>query len=396
MKNKASSYDILVLGGGVAACAMAIAAKNTSPSKKIVVVERKPRLEKSDKFHFRIGETLSPHATQILQQLGIWEAFLQLNCKRSYGTSAAWGSSQAHQNEFIYSPFGYGWHLDRVQFDEFMISEAEKRGVEFLFETHLHSFKREQDTWLIKGKNSEKGIEVECNFVADATGRKAVFASVQGAKKQVFDKLVGIYQFYKIHSEEKQTTHGTFIESDANGWWYSATLPNDHLVVAYMTDSDLASQHGFKRPLEFQEILKQSKHTVKRISNAEEIGMPQLAAAHSQTLDKIVGDHWLTLGDATMSFDPLSSLGIYKALSSSIYGAYAALDCLKGDPKGIQKYDQIMRAQYQHYLKKRDAHYSEEKRFEGFPFWNRRIKPPHKTNTNQITNTTYYETTNVF
>jgi flavin-dependent dehydrogenase len=282
-----------------------------------------------------------------------------------------------------------------VQFDEFMISEAEKRGVEFLFETHVHSFKRAYDKWRIEGKTSEKKVEVQCNFVADATGRKAVFASNQGSKKQVLDKLVGIYQYYKIHSEEKQITQGTFIESDANGWWYSATLPNDYLVVAYMTDSDLATQNSWKSDGCFQELLKQTKHTQKRLFHAEELGAPQLAAAHSQILDEIVGDHWLTLGDATMSFDPLSSLGIYKALSGSIYGAYAALDCLKGEPRGLQKYDQIMRVQYQNYLKKRDDHYSEEKRFEEFPFWNRRIKQLHKTNMNQITNTTNYETIDV-
>ena len=396
MKNKDSVYDIFILGAGVAACAMAIAAKNTTPSKKIVIVERKPRFKNKGDSLFRIGETLSPHAAQILNQLGIWESFLQLNFEKSYGTSAAWGSSEAHHNEFIYSPFGYGWHLDRVQFDEFMISEAEKRGVEFMFESHMHSFKRERNRWRIEGKNSERTIDIACDFVADATGRKAVFATTQGAKKQVVDKLVGIYQFYKIHSEVKQTAHGTFIESDTGGWWYSATLPNNYLVVAYMTDSDLASRNGRKHKASFQELLQKTKHTQKRISNCTAIGTPQLGAAHSQILDGIIGDHWLTLGDATMSFDPLSSLGIYKALSGSIYGAYAALDCLKGDSKGLQKYDQIMRAQYQNYLEKRHAHYSEEKRFEEFPFWNRRLKPPHKTNTNQLSKTTNYETTNVF
>jgi hypothetical protein len=52
-----------------------------------------------------------------------------------------------------------------------------------------------------------------------------------------------------------------------------------------------------------------------------------------------------------------------------------------------------MRCQYENYLKKRDAYYSEEKRFEEFLFWNRRIKQLYKTNSNQITNN--YETTNV-
>ncbi len=121
MKTSVPSYDVLILGGGVAACATAITLKNVCPKVKVVVVERKSRKDVETPCQFRIGETLSPHAAHTLKQMGIWEAFQAENFKKSYGTSASWGSEKVHHNEFIYSPFGYGWHLDRVAFDRLMI-----------------------------------------------------------------------------------------------------------------------------------------------------------------------------------------------------------------------------------------------------------------------------------
>lgn len=396
MNSETATYDVLILGGGVAACAMAITLKNVDPLTKVVIVERKSAVSKEAVVPFRIGESLSPQTSKILQQLGIWESFLAMDGRRSYGTSAAWGSSKLHHNEFIYSPFGYGWHLDRVKFDQFMIAEARERGVDFLFDTQLHSFEMIQDRWTSKGKNLEKKIQINAKFIADATGRKAAFASHQGAKKVKLDKLVGIYNYYEIKSEAKEIPQGTLIESDKNGWWYSATLPTNHLVIAYMTDADVSSVARLKNEVEFAKKIKRSLHTKARVTSASSIGPPQLGAAHSQILDTITGKHWLALGDAAMTFDPLSSLGIYKALSTSIFGAYAALDSVTGNEIGLQKYDQIMRAQYRSYLNKRTIHYTEEKRFSNQLFWERRTTTKNQSNSNQLLKTTNYETAKVY
>ncbi len=372
MKKYVRSFDVIILGGGVAACTTAITMKKIMPSLKVAVIEQKSKKEILTPSPFRIGQTLSPHAAHTLKQMGIWEAFQEKGFKLSFGTSASWGSGKVRHNEFIHTPFGCGWHLDRTAFDLLMRNQATKRGIRFIYETQLDHFVEKADQWLINVKSITKDFQLCSKFIVDATGKKAAFAMRQGANKHILDRLVGIYRFYKINSEEKRHIEGTFIESDRDGWWYSALLPNDHLALVFMTDNDIANEHRLTKPLAFERLLKRTGFTQTRIEETEAIGLPKLVSAHSQILDRFIGDKWLTVGEATMSCDPLSSLGIFKGLSTNLYAAHAITDHLEGDSSGLAKYEKMMLLEFEDYEENRLAHYSEEKRFEGFPFWQRR------------------------
>ena len=63
------------------------------------------------------GESLVPAARNILLELGMWERFLGSGHVPCYGNVAAWGSSELVAMDFIRSPYGHGWHLDRTRFD---------------------------------------------------------------------------------------------------------------------------------------------------------------------------------------------------------------------------------------------------------------------------------------
>ncbi len=247
----------------------------------------------------------------------------------------------------------------------------------------------------MNAETTTREYRLSSKFIVDATGKKAAFASRQGANKHIVDRLVSIYRFYKVNSEEKHHIEGTYIESDRDGWWYSALLPNEHLVLAYMTDSDIANEHRYRKPLAFDRLLKRTGFTQSRTEATEAVSLPRLVAAHSQILDRVMGEKWLTVGDATMSYDPLSSLGIYKALSTNLYAAYAIIDYLKGDHSGLSKYEKLMLLQFKDYEEKRFAHYAEEKRFQQSVFWKRRHKINSINLPNQFSKTTNYETNHV-
>src|SRR5207253_1345406 len=57
-------------------------------------------LEKSDYQGVRIGETLPPIIQDLLQQLGVWAAFLATGPLEAHGTRACWGSEEPLDNEF--------------------------------------------------------------------------------------------------------------------------------------------------------------------------------------------------------------------------------------------------------------------------------------------------------
>src|SRR5688572_11234517 len=102
-------FDVAIIGGGPAGTSSAIALARTGRSVAV--------LERSGYEEARIGETLPPEARVPLVRLGVWDRFLEQGHARSPGTASAWGREELEENDFIFNPFGNGWHLDRRRFD---------------------------------------------------------------------------------------------------------------------------------------------------------------------------------------------------------------------------------------------------------------------------------------
>jgi flavin-dependent dehydrogenase len=368
MKNPNFTFDVLIVGAGVAGCATAIALKNLNPNLQIAIIEREALGLKKQ----HVGETLPPHASQQLQQLGIWDTFLSHNFIQSYGTSSAWGSAELHTNEFLYSPFGYGWNLDRKIFDQFMVNEAKKRGAFFFWNTSCTEAIKFNEYWTLNCKNNQGNQIISTKFAVDASGKKAAFSSLQGVSKIVQDQLVGIYRYYEAKNKNNGIGNGTCVETDPFGWWYSATLPNNRMVVSYMTDTDIANELQLRKKDPLDNLLSKTFYTSKRLSEALVQTEPKVVAAHSQRLSSVFGDAWLAVGDAASCYDPISSLGIYKSLLMSRFAAFAILDNLKGDTLGLKKYQHIISQDFEGYLSKKQEYYSQENRFKNESFWKRR------------------------
>src|SRR5262249_28097564 len=100
-------------------------------------------------------------------------------------------------------------------------------------------------------------------------------------------------------------------------------------------------------------------------------GPPQLTSAHSRRLTHFGDDNsWLPIGDAAMSFDPLSGQGILKALLSGIKAAEVATKCPTSSVHAFTMWSEEL---WKHYTKNRNEYYRMEKRWADQPFWRRRI-----------------------
>ncbi|VXA99135.1 conserved hypothetical protein [Flavobacterium sp. 9AF] len=362
-------YDVIIIGAGVAGCATALALKKVNKDLHIAIMERSASAENT----FKIGETLPPQASKQFQNLGIWEAFLACNFSSSYGTSSVWGSHTVYTNEYIFSPYGYGWNLDRNAFDQFMIKQAKEKGVEVYWNTSCIHSHRENEQWILACENNHDKLLLNTSFVVDATGKKAAFSALQGTEKIKKDKQVGVYRFYDL--KQANTTdikEGIVVETDANGWWYSATLPNQKLVLGYLTDSDIASNLKMKVTSHFEDQLQQTAITATRVATLSDTTTPFLVAAQTQYLKSCVGEGWLAVGDAASSYDPISSLGIYKALVMSQWASFAIQDFLKKERIGLRKYQNLVTHDFEVYEKKRKEFYQQESRFSNTLFWKRR------------------------
>ncbi|HEX9735418.1 MAG TPA: tryptophan 7-halogenase [Thermoanaerobaculia bacterium] len=361
-----AAFDVAVIGGGPAGAATALALRHHDPELRVVLIEA------SDYGEARIGESLPPNARLYLEKLGVFERFLGENHLESFGTTSSWGVGDLVDNDFLASFAGSGWHLDRRRFDAFLLAEAAREGVVTRTGARVVSETRRGGRWRLELRAGERRAVVTARYVVDAGGRGGRFAARRGARRVLFDWLVGVYAFCAPGERPATADTRTLVEPLEQGWWYSARLPDGGMVAAFMTDGDLVRGAGLDARGVWLEMLAGSRHTRERLEGLERRGEPAVRAASSGRLDAFGGDGWLAVGDAASTFDPLSGQGIVKALANGLWAAFAAADSVGGRQHVVERYSQLLRDEFERYLETRERFYLEEPRWPEAPFWRRR------------------------
>ena len=81
------------------------------------------------------------------------------------------------------------------------------------------------------------------------------------------------------------------------------------------------------------------------------------------------------MGDSAASYDPLSGMGIFKALRQGTNAAIAVDAYLRGDAALLPEYAALVRREFDAYVRRRRAHYAAEQRWTGHEFWDNRPTP---------------------
>lgn len=374
MKNKFTySFDILIIGGGPAGCAVALTLKKYAPHLKVGLLEDHSRKK-------RWLESLSPAAGELLRSLGIWEAFINEKYQAAFGTTASWGADQLHENEFIFHGRGNGWHIQRESFDLFLRNQCRSRHVQVLEGFTYKSHKREDGKWRLNAFNGQNKQVLATNYVMDASGRGSVFAKKEGAKKRPTDRLLGVYRQFNLGQAVARGGYTTLVEAAENGWWYSAPLHKNACLMGWMTDSDLFRQDKIAKLENFMLRLKESKHSFNRIKNFDHISEAELFPASSYQLNKFGGKNWIATGDAASTVDPLSSSGTVRALRNGMLAAYVAMDHFSNKDT-LERYNSLIQKEFNSFLNSRRMYYEKEKRWANTPFWLRRKGLSNKAST---------------
>jgi len=294
------------------------------------------------------------------------------------GNRSAWGSDELSDRDFIFSPYGSGWHLNRQRFDERLQDSAVSADVVLIRAATLTRCQSLPDGgWRLQLNGPAACSSVTARFVVDASGRAAIFAQQNGIKRHLLDHMVGVVGCFEAGPEGPTQERFTLVEAVECGWWYSALLPDGKLVVVYMTDADLASSQILRSKGNWLALLQKTRHTRLRVaSHSYHLNGPtQIVAANSSFLDLVVGNSWLAVGDAAAAYDPLSSQGIMTALSTGLNAASAINAHLQGDQRALQDYAVYSKTLSVDYLSSHSAYYAMERRWPDSPFWRRRHLP---------------------
>jgi flavin-dependent dehydrogenase len=351
--------DVAIIGAGPAGSACAISLRTRMPSLSVALIE-------ASAFDVpRAGETLSPAARPLLEHLGVFDTFRSSGHAEVHGTTASWGDPSPHDNDFLFHARGPGWHLDRTRFDAMLAENAASRGATLLTGAAVTSTRRVDDRWHL---DLAGGRTIAARFLVDTTGSAAIARRFCGARIVAFDHLVSFGRFFH---DDTNADPRTIVEAFADGWWYTAALPGKRRFVACMTDSGVARRLHLHDAAAWTRLL-EAMPLAGRIAGRAD-GPIVARACGSQRLEPAAGSGWIAAGDAASRFDPLSSQGITKALRSGVFASYAIGDLLtNGDTRGMRRYEHFIRAEFDAYLRTRNAIYADEQRWPDSNFWSAR------------------------
>lgn len=352
-----------------AGCATALAL-HAQGQRDIAVVEA------GDHSQLRIGERLPPDIAPRFGRLGIHEAFLAERHSPCMGSASAWGSDALGHNDFIVSPHGPGWHLDRRRFERFLANQVRERGMAVHTQIRVQQAQRRPDGGFelhLQSRAGEQRREV-ADWVIDACGVQAALALRLGACRRMFDQLLAVADVFTLDDDD-DFPQLTLLEACEYSWWYAARLPDRRLLAMVASDAPTLKALGLDTAQQWLPALARSRHLASALAAAN--WQPQklsVLLAESSKLDPCAGTGWLAVGDAASCVDPLSARGIYKAFSDA--EAAAAAICIDPqahhDPAATLTYREHQQRQFGGYLQQRTYLYALEQRWPQSGFWQRR------------------------
>lgn len=359
----AERADVAIVGAGVAAAAAVIALSGSGLSIVVVGASR-------GAGSVRVGESLAPSAEPILRRLGAWQEFLEGDHRRVNGSFSAWGSDLLVTRSSLLHLEGAPWHVDRSRFEEDLWRTASRRTAFRRIEGLCREARFERDRWRLR---TDSGLEASARFVIDASGRACAVAR-RLSRRERQGSLVAAYARLQPLDPDIQPTPGSLVESVANGWLYSALLPDGSMMVNAFSDADLIDRRASRSADAWAEWIANGEYTRRRIETAGfAVAEPaRMADASSSCLERFAGPNWAATGDAAASFDPLSSHGLATALWSGERAAIAARDALAGNVAAIEAYQRDFCAGIARYRQELGETYGRESRFEDSEFWRRR------------------------
>jgi flavin-dependent dehydrogenase len=337
-------FDVAIIGGGPAGAATGIYLSRAGRNVAI--------LEATSYDTPRFGETLPPDVHPALRDLGVWDAFLALSPTESPGIVSVWGGDRAGEQDFLSSPHGAGWCVDRNSFDAMLLTEAGRLGAHICTSRRAAAPERTSSGWSIG--------EIAARFVVDAAGRNGVKLEAR-CERDIDDVLLAITVLVSYDSGPPPDRR-THIETAPDGWWYSGLLPNGDVMAMFFTDPETYREQG----IVLGEALSEAPLTRTRLAGGR-IRRTQVVYAPSCCRKQLAGSDWLPVGDSASCYDPLSGRGVLKAMRQASAAAKAVLT------GNSEEYGKLVRGEFDHYVRQRRVYYAAERRWEGSGFWKRRL-----------------------
>ena len=352
---------VIIVGKGISGLILSILLKRKGIEN--VVLERREVKQKPS-----LGETLPPTTLSLLESLHLKELFEKSSFK-TFGYHSMWGNNQVVDNNFFFhNPHKHGLKINKT----LLINDLEQLTKEEIvsFDT-LSKVKHDtSEKVYVSVKQGRNMVGINGELLVDATGRNRAVLKKIGVDIEVYDDLLA-HTCHLPYIKHAKLTHPVYVESFENGWGIVSSLDENTNSMTLFSEKGNSEFKKFNHYEGWKELLSNT-HLLKDFLPDTYEGKIVGYQANSSKASEISGNNWLAIGDAAISFDPLSSHGI----SNAIYCCYLSSKMIesffsKDLDEPLLKYENSLKQIFNTYLKHKSNLYAVEKRWENSSFWSK-------------------------
>jgi halogenation protein CepH len=330
--------DVVVIGGGPGGSSVATLIARAGHRVLLLERERFPR--------YQIGESLLPATIHfICPLLGVAEEIAQAGFMKKLGGQLLWGkSSKPWSFHFgstpaLTGPNAYAYQVRRADFDNLLLRNASKKGVDVREECSVRELIHDGDRVCGVRFADADGREhvVRARYVVDASGNTTPFSAHVG--ERVYSKFfqnIALFAYYE-HGKRLPEPHAGSIYCAAfdEGWfWYiplSPTLTSVGAVVdrkyadLLRTDPESAMKTFVDHCPSIADMLSDSRRVTEGM-----YGQYRIRKDWSYCHTKFWKPGMVLVGDSACFIDPVFSSGVHLATYAGLLAARSINTCLAG------------------------------------------------------------------
>lgn len=323
--------DALVLGAGPAgATAATLLARD---GHHVVLLEREtfPR--------FKIGESLMPETYRTLEKLGmlgrVRESASIVKASVQFISASGRASRPFYFFERKDHESAYTWQVDRAWFDEALVDNASRSGVDVRMATNATEvlFEGDRAVGVRAALEDGKSAELRSRVVIDATGLASLVSRQLSlrVRNPNLDRA-SIFAHYQNGARGKGLDEGATLlvhTPGSWGWFWYIPLSENRVSVGIVAPPSKLFGNGARPEEVLLRAIEECPPIRTRLASASRLSPARVAKDYSYRARRIAGDGWVLVGDAFAFLDPIYSSGVFLALKSGEMAAESVSSALR-------------------------------------------------------------------